>query len=493
MDLSKLIANIELKVVKNLNQNQVYNVDSITTDSRKIVNGTLYIAIRGFQLDGHSFIEDAIKKGASVIVCEEIPEFYEKYHNTVFIEVENSRKESAIISATFFNNPSDSMEIIGITGTNGKTSTTYILESIFSTHGKKVGIIGTIGYKIGSDLYPLEHTTPDSLQLSQIFDKMRNFGVEVVLMEVSSHALSLWRAFGVSFSAAIFTNLTQDHLDFHKDMESYYQAKKLLFSQYKKNDKIQIINIDDSYGERLFNELKNENSPNLKSFGAKSGDYIAKNRDLTLSKTVFDIFYKENYILTIETELIGFYNVKNIVGAVSVALEMGISPETIKIGLKNMKRVPGRLESVPNKQNLSVFIDYAHTPDAIENVLSTIKPLTKGKEIVVMGAGGDRDKTKRPLMSLAALPYADLIILTSDNPRTESPESILDSLEEPLKTHPEKYIRITSRKDAIKKALSLMNPLDSLVICGKGHENYQIIGTQKHYFSDFETVKEFLE
>ncbi|MBN2695500.1 UDP-N-acetylmuramoyl-L-alanyl-D-glutamate--2,6-diaminopimelate ligase [bacterium] len=493
MDLSKLIANIELKNVKNLDQNRVYNVDSITTDSRKITKGTLYIAVRGFQSDGHNFIEDAIKKGANFIVCEEIPEFYEKYPDTVFIEVENSRKESATISSTFFNNPSDSMEIIGITGTNGKTSTTYILESIFSTYGKKVGVIGTIGYKIGAELYPLEHTTPDSLQLSEIFDKMRNFGVEVVLMEVSSHALSLWRAYGVSFSTAIFTNLTQDHLDFHKDMESYYQAKKLLFSQYKKNDKIEIINIDDSYGERLFNELKNETPLNLKSFGVKSGDYIAKNIDLTLSKTVFDIFYQENYILTIETELIGFYNVKNIVGAVSVALEMGISPNIVEKALKDMKRVPGRLESVPNGKNLSVFIDYAHTPDAIENVLSTIKPLTKGKEIVVMGAGGDRDKTKRPLMSLAALPYADLIILTSDNPRTENPESILDYLEEPLKTHSEKYIRISSRKEAIERALLLMTPQDSLVICGKGHENYQIIGTQKHYFSDLDTVKEFLK
>lgn len=462
-----------------------FDISSIEIDSRKIIENSVYIAIKGYSTDGHNYIGSAIEKGAKLIICENLDDIL--INGVSYIQVENTRKVEAIIANIFYENPTQDMDVIAITGTNGKTSTTSILESILQKTGIKTGIIGTIGYKIDNKLTALSNTTPDSLELMKILDKMNQENVKVVIMEVSSHALSLYRVYGLNFNIVAFTNLTQDHLDFHKDMNDYYNAKKLLFTEYlnnsnKKNKKT-LINIDDKYGEKLFNELNSERYS--MSVNSKNADFFLNNYNLQIDKTKLEV--NDNEKLNIDTSLIGEYNLYNILMAVSIAKLYNIDNKNIQNALLTIKQVPGRLEQVLDKP---IFIDYAHTPDAVEKVTKTLKMLTKGKLITVLGAGGDRDKTKRPLMVTAGMKNSDFIILTSDNPRTEDPEMILDDLELPLKQKNKEraYARIVNRANAIKRAIEMLESDDVLVICGKGHENYQIIGKEKTHFSDYEEV-----
>ena len=478
------------KLIKKIVLANDFDISSIEIDSRKIVENSIYIAIKGYSTDGHNFIESAIKKGAKLIVCENLEDTLVDGVN--YIQVENSRKVEAIIANIFYENPTQNMDVIAITGTNGKTSTTYILESILQEMGIKTGVIGTIGYKIGDKLMNLNNTTPDSLELMQILNTMNQENVKVVIMEVSSHALSLYRVYGLNFNIVAFTNLTQDHLDFHKDMNDYYYAKKLLFTEYldssnKKNKKA-LINIDDKYGETLFNELNCEKYS--MSVNSKNADFFLNNYNLQIDKTELEVNDKDK--LNMKTSLIGEYNLYNILMAISIAKLYKVDNKNIQNALLTIKQVPGRLEQVANK---AIFIDYAHTPDAVEKVTKTLKSLTKGKLITVLGAGGDRDKTKRPLMALAGIKNSDFVILTSDNPRTEDPEMILDDLELPLKKENKGryYARIVNRANAIKRAVEMLEVDDVLVICGKGHENYQIIGKEKAHFSDYEEVLNTLQ
>jgi UDP-N-acetylmuramoyl-L-alanyl-D-glutamate--2,6-diaminopimelate ligase len=494
------------------------DITDIQIDSREIKEGDVYIAIKGYASDGHDFIESAIEKGAKFIISEKGFEIDDSrggtetypYDSAIsWVQVGSSRKVEAIVAHLFYGDPSSDMKIVGITGTNGKTSTTYILESILADSGLKVGIIGTIGYKINGKLTTLNNTTPDALELVKILNEMKSSGVEIVVMEVSSHALSLYRVYGLNFDIVAFTNLTQDHLDFHKDMQDYYEAKKLLFTEYlensNKSDKKMLVNIDDEYGAKLFAELKGDkyfmSIEGLNQVGHE-GQYQKghgghpQGGALTQGFTVGDYRLQidrtflrlelEGQKVDIETALIGGYNLYNILTGVSIAKLLGVENKNIKKALSIVKQIPGRLEQVKDKP---IFIDYAHTPDAVEKVTSTLKELTKGRLITILGAGGDRDKGKRPLMSLAGIKNSDFLILTSDNPRTEDPEIILNDLEEPLlKNYKDKYVRIKNRAEAISYAVKMLTPIDSLVICGKGHEDYQIIGHEKTHFSDYEEV-----
>ncbi len=482
----ELIKNIDfLKIIGDIDK----NIENIAVDSRKVSKNTLYFAIKGATVDGHDFIESAIKNGAVVIICSNELIIYKNYPEVAFVIVENILKTQAIVVNEFYDYPSKKAKVIGITGTNGKTSSTFILESIFKQNGKKVGVIGTIGYKINETLTKLENTTPNSLELTTIFVEMLNNEVDIIIMEVSSHALELYRVYGIHFDCVVFTNLTQDHLDFHLTMENYYNAKKKLFTEYmdysEKENKICVINTDDFYGKKLFDELTCKKT----SFG-KEGDYKVIESELTLKNITLKI--KSTYkIFSFTSKLVGQYNVMNILGALTVADKIGTCKFDIEDGIHNVNTIKGRLEYVDNPKKFNIFVDYAHSPDAIENVLSTTKPLTKGLLIALMGAGGDRDKTKRKLMTQSAMKYADLIILTSDNPRTENPEDILNELESPLLNSSIKYKRISDRKEAIEFGLSLLTEKDCFVICGKGHEDYQIIGKTKYHFSDSETVIEY--
>jgi len=475
----------ENDLIKRYVQGNDFNISGVEIDSRKIKEDFIYIAIKGFVSDGHSYINSALKKGAKLIVCERIPG--DINDDISYIEVDNSRKTEAVIANWFYDFPTNKLDVIAITGTNGKTSTTYILESLLGQAGIKTGIIGTIGYKIGDNLTPLDNTTPDSLELMQILKKMNEASVKVVIMEVSSHALSLYRVYGLNFNIVVFTNLTQDHLDFHTDMEDYYNAKKLLFTEYldysNKEDKKNLINTDDKYGEKLFNELSGEKYS--MSVNSKNTDFFLNNYNLQIDKTKLDV--NDNDKFNIETKLIGEYNLYNILTAISVAKLYNVSNSNIKKALSVIEQIPGRLQQVAGKP---IFIDYAHTPDAVEKVTETLKQLIEGKLITVLGAGGDRDKGKRPLMALAGMKNSDFLILTSDNPRTENPEMILDDLEAPLIKNNQGpfYARIVNRSNAIKRAIEMLEEGDALVICGKGHEDYQIIGNEKTHFSDYEEV-----
>jgi len=490
MKIKNIIKELEKKnlLFKVFNEREA-TVKGLQNDSRKVKDGFLYFAIKGFSVDGHDYIESAIKNGAFVVVCEYLP--LNMRDNVTYLLVSESRKAMAVLSNLYYGFPTAEMKIIGVTGTNGKTSTTYILEAVLKEKGYKTGIIGTIGYKIGDKTKKLNNTTPDSIELFFILKEMKDKGVEFVIMEVSSHALELYRVYGIDFDMAVFTNLTRDHLDFHENMEDYYQAKKKLFSEYlsnsQKSDKKALVNIDDPFGARLFKEIEHEKYS--LSLNSNSADFFIKNYTLRIDKTYMEI--SGIYLLDIVTKLVGEYNLYNILTAVVVAQLYKIDKDTIKRALSKLAQIPGRLQQV---EGANIFIDYAHTPDAVKKAVKTLKELTQGKLITIMGAGGDRDRSKRPFMTLSAFENSDFLILTSDNPRTENPSMILDDLERPLieKNAGKDYARIEDRAVAIKRGVEMLEKDDVLLICGKGHEDYQIIGTEKIHFSDYEEVLKHL-
>lgn len=453
-------------------------ITGITIDSRTVHSGSVYIAIKGFQVDGHRFISNAINQGAVAIVCEELPDVLSE--NITYIHVTDCRRAEALIARAFFDYPDQKMAIIGITGTNGKTSTTYILEHIFQCAGYATGLIGTIGYKLRDQLIPLNHTTPDSIDLYRILSKMVDNDISMVLMEVSSHALSLNRCYGIEFHTIAFTNFSQDHLDFYSSMDHYFNAKKMLFTDYQWQNAV--VNIDDIKGAALHLEFSESTSI------GKEGEISVTDQKMSLVDTEITISY-QNRLFQIYSGLIGEYNIANMLMAFGIATRFDIDPEILEHSFRSVKRIPGRLEWVKNSKHKQVFIDYAHTPDAIENVLKTVRSLISGKLIAIIGAGGDRDQSKRAPMSAAAARYSDLIILTSDNPRSEDPEEILNDLEIGLDQYQGAFLRISDRQKAIWHGVSILTDNDLLVICGKGHENYQIIDGQKHHFSDYEEVQ----
>ncbi len=458
------------------------DIKQITIDSRKVQKDSLFICIKGFRTDGHKYIASAIEQGCVALLVEDVPEVPE--HVTV-IQVENCRKAMATVAANFYGNPADFLTLIGVTGTNGKTSTTYFMEAILDTYALKSGVIGTIGARIGEKNMDLHAgTTPDTIELHEILSIIKQERAKHVIMEVSSHALALHKVNGINFHAAIFTNLTQDHLDLHGDMESYLKEKAKLFRMCT----LGFVNADDPASEYIIQNA----TCKITTFSINNpSDFQATNIEYLNSGVAFDLTIKgEKVRFTIPVA--GQFTVYNTLGVISCACGLGIPAEVIRHGLKNMKGVPGRIQSVPNDKGFSVIVDYAHTPDGLDNIIKSVRGFTKGRVITIFGCGGDRDPTKRPIMGEIAGRLSDYCVITSDNPRTEDPQSILDQIETATVKTDCPYVKIIDRKEAIGHAISIAKPEDSVIIAGKGHENYQIFPDRTIHFDDFEVALEFL-
>lgn len=463
--------------------NTAIEINSICCDSRKVVSGSLFIAVKGAQFDGDDFIGEAIRKGAVVIVSESSLSF-----SVPCLRVRSSYEALSRIAEIFYGKAAESFDMIAVTGTNGKSSTVYILDFIFNKAGIKTGMIGTICNRIAGKDEETSLTTPDALSLQQLFVRMKKNKVKKLSMEVSSHALSQHRTGSVPFKTAVFTNLSQDHLDYHGDMKSYFEAKKRLFLHFLHDSGKALINIDDSYGRELACEL---NANKLVSVGKdSSADYRISEIVYRRSGTEFLLNFKTGS-LRLSTRLSGEFNVYNAALAVAAALENGVDGETAVSALRDFTGVPGRLEMFTGKAGQRVFVDYAHTPDALEKVLSALKG--SGRRLYcIFGCGGDRDKSKRPLMASAVELYADEIWITDDNPRTEDSQSILNDIKcgftslEKVHIQPDRY-------QSIVEAVEHMTSEDVLLVAGKGHEDYQIYGKVKKPFCDRSAVKEILE
>ena len=476
MELKKLLEGLHYEIIKGKNDGEVKNVNY---DSRKVLQGDLFVCIKGFTSDGHKFASKAIENGAKYIVCEEIVECND---DITLIKVEDSRKALAVIGSNFYENPKDKLKIIGVTGTNGKTTTAFMIKSILENAGKKVGLIGTIANYIGDEKLDTERTTPESLELHELFSKMVKENVEFCVMEISSHSLELDRVYGIRFQSGLFTNLTRDHLDFHKTFENYYKAKFKLFPRSEQS----IINIDTDWGKRVVEDLEALDIKNYKTYSLKEGNIIAKDIVEHGMDTKFTVDLdgeKEEMLLPIP----GNYNIYNALGAILACKNAGLKLRDIKEGLKDVS-VPGRCERVMKNMNLpyEILIDYAHTPDGLLNVLETCREFTKGRLISVFGCGGDRDKLKRPEMGDIGTRLSDIAIITSDNPRTEDEESIIEDIIKGVKEG--EYIKITNRREAIKKALEIAKKDDVILIAGKGHETYQILKTGNIHFDEREII-----
>ncbi|NLL19044.1 MAG: UDP-N-acetylmuramoyl-L-alanyl-D-glutamate--2,6-diaminopimelate ligase [Clostridia bacterium] len=456
-------------------------------DSRFISPGSLFVCIAGLMTDGHLFASEAINKGAVALVVQrsiEVPA------HISLIKVPDTRKALAQLAAVFFGHPSEKFNLFGITGTNGKTSTTILLEAIFKHWGKKTGLLGTIVNRIGEEVLPATHTTPESLELQKLFSAMAKANTEYVMMEVSSHALSLNRVEETEFDVALFTNLTRDHLDFHRDLEDYRDAKVKLFRQLgpgrKNRPKYGLVNGDDPYSGYFQQAAK---VPVFTYSIQNPGDYQAVDLEISPKGAAFRL--KGRSPLRLQLNLTGRFSIYNALAAVATALEEGVPLELIQEALAKFHGVPGRFELVDAGQEFTVVVDYAHTPDGLENVLQTAREISNGRVITVFGCGGDRDRTKRPLMGEAVARYSDFAIVTSDNPRTEDPEAIINDILPGLAGAEGRYQVVVDRKAGIHRALEVAKAGDLVVIAGKGHEDYQIIGKKKYPFDDRKVVKEF--
>lgn len=481
MKLKDILGNYPLISTKGSLEKDIEGIDH---NSRNIKKDYLFIAQRGFTHDGHKYIGDAIKMGATALLVEDDIEAIE---GITVIKVKNSLDALAYISGTFYGLPWKQMELIGITGTNGKTSTSYILREIFINNKNKVGLLGTMGAIIGEEKLPLLNTTPDSLELERNFAKMLEKDIDFSIMEVSSHALELNRVSYIDFNVGIFTNLSPEHLDYHKNMESYFNSKLKLFS---KTNAFNIINIDDMYGERITNERLE--TPFI-SYGIEKNAHIrATDIEYYLDKTVFtlNIFNKKEKI---ELSLPGKFNLYNALAAITCSIIYGVDLEVIKFSLKNIETISGRFEFVENDKGLNIIIDYAHTPNGLEEVLKQTKSFVVGKLILVFGAGGDRDTEKRPIMGKIAGEYSDLAIVTSDNPRTENPGNIIDDIVIGMDKSHSKYVKIIDRKEAIEYAIKNCDKDDIILLTGKGHETYIDKDGKKSHFDEREIVAEILK
>jgi len=484
------------------------DVTSLCYNSGQCLPNSLFVAISGLKSDGHDYIDDAIRHGAKVVVCErEVP----TPPDITKICVENGRKALGRLARTFYGDPSSSLVAVGVVGTNGKTTITYILESIFAAAGFRCGVLGTVNYRYPGIRMAAPNTTPESMDLQRILRDMAESGVTHLVAEVSSHAIDLRRVDDCRFDLGIFTNLTQDHLDYHKTMENYYQAKKRFFSEVlpggrKLRRHSRVVNVDDPWGKRLVRETGAGNRP--LTFGIEeNADVRPSGFDLSLNgiQAVIEVGPAR---FEMASPLIGKFNLSNVLAAVSAAIALRIPTEAICRGVETMTAVPGRLEKVSGLAQPRVFVDYAHTDDALRRVLESLCPFKQGRVITVFGCGGDRDRGKRPLMGKVATNYSDLTILTSDNPRSEDPLAIIGDIEVginrqsipkgspeqwPLEPAGRGYVVIPDRRQAIEAAIRSARPSDIVLIAGKGHEDYQIIGTNRLHFDDRETAKEILE
>ncbi|ABO49209.1 UDP-N-acetylmuramoylalanyl-D-glutamate--2,6-diaminopimelate ligase [Desulforamulus reducens MI-1] len=456
--------------------NPEIDIEGICYDSRQAAKGMIFVAVKGYQTDGHKYIENAVAAGVTAVVYETeivLPT------GVTGVQVSDSRKALALMADQFYGHPSKKLSMVGVTGTNGKTTTTHLIAAIWRKARVKPGVIGTIHNLIGEKALAVSNTTPESLDLQKILAQMLDEGVKGVAMEVSSHALALNRVAGVNYDVAVFTNITQDHLDFHNTMEEYLAAKAKLFTtdiQYA------IINADDPAAE----ELKKISRGKVYTYGIdQAADIRAKDIQVTARGVSFMASGPwGNHQLNLK--LTGRFNVYNALAAYTTGMALGFGSDTVVSALEDVPGVAGRFELLDKGQNFAVVVDYAHTPDGLENILTTARQITKGRLITVFGCGGDRDRTKRPIMGEIAARYSDVPVVTSDNPRTEEPQKIIQDVVEGVNRviAPEDYLVLVDRREAINKAIELAQEGDVVVIAGKGHEDYQIIGTTKYSFDD---------
>ncbi len=455
-------------------------IDNIQYDSRKVSAGCLFVCIEGFKVDGHNFINEAIAKGAAAVVVSKDVSIDGE---VVLIKHPNTRKLLAELSGRFYGNPTQKLNLIGVTGTKGKTTTTFMIKSILEHSGHKVGLIGTIANYIGDKIIPADRTTPESLELQQMFSDMLDQGVDTVVMEVSSHSLDLYRVYACDFDVGVFTNLSQDHLDFHLNFDNYFAAKAKLFGMCR----MAAINIDDSYGQKLLNKCNCE----ISTIGINNdADFSAYDIEIIPQGTSFNCKYGDKYY-KVSIPIPGKFSVYNALAAISSCSAYGVSKENIIGGLENLK-VPGRAETVQTDRNFSVMVDYAHSPDSLENILQAVRVYAKGRVVVIFGCGGDRDRTKRPIMGEIAGKLAGFTIITSDNPRSEEPEAIIKEIEEGIKRTGSEYIIISDRRSAIEYCIKNAKENDIILIAGKGHETYQIFKDRTIHFDDREVAREAL-
>ncbi|MDP3558169.1 MAG: UDP-N-acetylmuramoyl-L-alanyl-D-glutamate--2,6-diaminopimelate ligase [Bacteroidota bacterium] len=460
-------------------------ISSVTFDSRKVKKDSLFIATRGTAVDGHVYIDKAIELGAIAILCEELPE--NKNKNVTYIKVKDSSYSLGIIACNFFDNPSSKLKLVGITGTNGKTTTVTLLFNLFKSLGYSVGLLSTVENKINNTVITATHTTPDALALNELLSKMHAEGCEYVFMEVSSHAIVQNRIAGLSFTGAIFSNITHDHLDYHKTFDEYIKAKKTFFDQLP-STAFALINRDDRNGMIMLQNTKAQKY----TYGLQSiADFKCKILENQLNGLLLNIDNVEVWV-----KLIGTFNAYNVLAVYATAILLKQNKTNVLTALSNLNSVEGRFQYFKSPKGIIGIVDYAHTPDALKNVLETIKDLRAGNEQVIslVGCGGDRDAAKRPVMAAIACQYSNKVILTSDNPRSEDPEEILNQMQKGISpVDSKKTLRITDRKEAIKAACSLSKPGDIILIAGKGHEKYQEIKGIKQPFDDFEILKETIK
>lgn len=468
-------------------------VNGLQYDSRKVSRGDCFVAILGSGSDGHKFLQNAAAQGASVVVVQDdaaLPDSLCMHLGVIKIVVADSRKALARMSANYYGHPSQRLTMVGVTGTNGKTTTSHLIRSMLSASGQQIGLIGTINYQIGDQTIPASHTTPESLELNRLLARMIDAGCTSVSMEVSSHALDQSRVYGVEFDVAVFTNLTQDHLDYHRTMDRYFKAKRMLFDSLP-SDSWTIVNRDDEWGRTILAATKGRSL----SYGFDEGaDVRAATADLSMNGTVINIDYNGSRV-NIRSSLVGRFNVHNILASYAVGAALGLSSDTIKRGIEETVFVKGRFEKIQSPNGWTAIVDYAHTPDALEKCLRTIHDVLpkkgRGKIITVFGAGGDRDTAKRPLMGSVAAEFSDVCIVTSDNPRTEDPDRIIADILRGIRQG-DHVTTEADRRKAILRALSQAQRRDVILIAGKGHEEYQVLGTERIHFSDREIVEEFI-
>ena len=464
-----------------------FEVKGISCNSKSVADNFIFVAIKGNRADGNSFIEEAIKKGAKAVITQSaIRHVTRSSGKAFFIKVKDTRKALAKLAAEFYGNPSKKINVVGVTGTNGKTTITYLIEALLKEAGKNPAVIGTINYRFKDKILFSQNTTPGPVELQSMLWEMLGQGVDYAIIEVSSHALDQDRTAGINFHSAIFTNLTQDHLDYHKTINSYFAAKAKLFKGLT-NDSFAVINNDDAFA----NKLKRITNSSVISYGIENkSDVMAEKLKFDINRTEFKLLSPDKKI-NLRTNLIGKHNVYNILAAVSWAIREGISHSVIKSAIEKFSLVPGRLEKIDCGQDFSIFVDYAHTEDALKNIISALRYLAKKRIIVVFGCGGERDKTKRLKMGRVVAKLSDYAIITSDNPRSEDPIKIIEQIKKGMGKN--NYCVIPERREAIKTSLSLAESGDIVLVAGKGHENYQILKDKVVHFDDREAIRECLK
>ena len=479
MKLSDLLKNI---VTISIIGDAERDIKGINIDSRKVADGHLFIAMRGTQVDGHKFIPKAEELGAAAILCEQLPE--EKKQGVTYVQVADTEDVVGQVATTFYGNPTSKLKLVGVTGTNGKTTIATLLYNMFRKMGHKCGLLSTVCNYVEGEAYPTDHTTPDPIELNELLGKMADAGCEYAFMECSSHAIAQKRIGGLTFAGGIFTNLTRDHLDYHKTLENYRDAKKKFFDDMPKNA-FAITNADDRNGMVMVQNTK----ATVKTYSIRTmADFHAK-----IIECHFEGMYLEVNGKEVGVQFIGKFNVSNLLAVYGAAVMLGKEPEDVLVTLSTLKSVAGRLEPIRSEEGVTALVDYAHTPDALENVLNAIHEVMEGKTgkiITVCGAGGNRDKGKRPLMAQEAVKQSDRVIITSDNPRFEEPQDIINDMLAGLNAQQMKsVISIVDRREAIKTAVMMAEKGDVILIAGKGHEDYQDVKGTKHHFDDREEVR----